>query len=167
MVTIKDPVRALIETAREFRGVRELGSNRGIVPDFANWWTGRDMSPYPQGLEGAPWCSTGLNLWGRLALGWAWPVPAGDPRYSDVDKMVAWAERLGILYEFPERGDLGCIQSGIGWRHIYLVTDVHGDRVLTIEANTNNDGSFNGDGVYERSRPIAGSIFIRWIQLLS
>jgi len=165
-ITIADPVIALIKTAQEFKGVKEQNNNRGIVPGYANWWTGRDMAPYPQGLDGAPWCSTWVNLVGSQAVGVAWPVPVGDPKYSDVDQMAKWAQQEGIWYTVPQAGDLFCVNKGSGWGHIGIVVRVlDGDeQILTIEGNTNLDGSFNGNGVYERTRKVESSGYIRWLE---
>ncbi|WP_262148634.1 hypothetical protein [Chryseobacterium foetidum] len=38
------------------------------------------------------------------------------------------------------------------WIHTAVIVDVIGDTFITIEGNTNNDGSSNGDGVYKRVR---------------
>jgi hypothetical protein len=163
--TIKHPVTALIQTAREFLGVREQPGNRGIVPDFANWWVGRDMRDYPMGLKGAPWCSTWANLMGRLALGWAWPVPVG-PEFSDVDRMVLWAKQNDVWYTTPHEGDLFCVKKGDGYGHIGIVVLVQSpEQIRTLEGNTNNDGSFNGNGVYERTRAVSTCGFIRWVEV--
>ncbi len=158
-------INSLIRTAEQFRGVREKAGNRGIVPDFANWWLGRDMAQFPQGMLGAPWCSTSVNLWGRLAVGEAWPVPLG-PKYSDVDAMVEWAQRNNVWHDEPDVGDLFCVRNRAGgYGHIGVVVKIDDGHFSTIEGNTNDDGSFNGNGVYERIRPTAQCGFIRWVEL--
>ncbi len=43
-------------------------------------------------------------------------------------------------------------KSANDWYHTGLITAVHGDTFETIEGNTNNDGSSNGNGVYKRTR---------------
>lgn len=166
-LVISNPTKAIIRTAKIFNGVREAGgSNRGDVPDFCNWWVIRDMRDYPMGGRGAMWCATWVCTVGRLAIGEAWPIPL-RAEYSDVDKLVEWAKdnRLFNIGE-PTTGDLFVIPSsgGSGWVHVGFITDVlnNGDTIETIEGNTNDDGSANGDGVYIRTRSVSGLGFIRW-----
>ncbi|SDP96298.1 Putative peptidoglycan binding domain-containing protein [Mucilaginibacter sp. OK268] len=50
-------------------------------------------------------------------------------------------------------GDIFLLQkTTFDWIHTGLITAVHGDVFETIEGNTNNDGSSNGNGVYKRVR---------------
>lgn len=50
-------------------------------------------------------------------------------------------------------GDIFLVQkSQNDWTHTGLVTAVNGDVFETVEGNTNNDGSSNGNGVYARTR---------------
>lgn len=43
------------------------------------------------------------------------------------------------------------IDAGGGKGHAGLVTEVNGDRLTTIEGNTNNEGSREGIGVFKRT----------------
>lgn len=50
-------------------------------------------------------------------------------------------------------GDIFLVQKSTNdWTHTGLITAVHEDVFETIEGNTNNDGSSNGNGVYARTR---------------
>ena len=50
-------------------------------------------------------------------------------------------------------GDLFLLKkSANDWYHTGLITGISGDTIETIEGNTNNDGSSNGNGVYKRIR---------------
>lgn len=50
-------------------------------------------------------------------------------------------------------GDIFLLQqTPFDWVHTGLITAVHGDVFETVEGNTNNDGSSNGNGVYKRVR---------------
>ena len=50
-------------------------------------------------------------------------------------------------------GDILLIRkSTYDWTHTAIIIEVYKDSVLTIEGNTNDDGSRNGDGVYMRTR---------------
>lgn len=55
----------------------------------------------------------------------------------------------------PQTGDIFIIDLGNGAGHTGIVVAVNGDEVETIEGNTNDNGSANGDGVYRRTRKIA------------
>ncbi len=55
-------------------------------------------------------------------------------------------------------GDIFLLQkTPFDWIHTGIITAVHGDVFETIEGNTNNDGSSNGNGVYKRVRNFQGS----------
>jgi hypothetical protein len=50
------------------------------------------------------------------------------------------------------------------WRpahHTVFVTGVSGKTILTIEGNTNNDGSNNGYAVFKRTRKITSCDYVR------
>lgn len=164
---IENPIAAIVRTAKMFVGVREAGgSNRGDVPDFCNWWIIRDMRPYPIGGRGAMWCATWAMTVGRLAIGEAWPF-ATSPDYCDVDKVVEWAKNNRVFnVGDPNAGDLFVIPKGDGWGHIGFVSAILSlHEIETVEGNTNDGGSANGDGVYQRIRNVAGLGFIRWLSV--
>ena len=54
-------------------------------------------------------------------------------------------------------GDIAYIGSN-GGQHTFIVVSLSGTSVKTVEGNTNNNGSANGDGVYAKMRPMT-SIF--------
>jgi hypothetical protein len=167
IATIPNAVRAFLRTAELFRGVLEVprNSNRGIVPDFCNWFIIKDWREFPMGGKGAPWCASFIGTVGRLAVGEAWPVPA----ICDVDQLVMWAETHDVFHETPEHGDLIVLfDPGSGqWGHVGIVVKAAADSVRTIEGNTNAGGSREGNGVYERRRMVRmGTRFIRWVNAL-
>jgi hypothetical protein len=50
-------------------------------------------------------------------------------------------------------GDVFLVQKALNdWEHTGIITAIHDDVFETIEGNTNNDGSSNGNGVYKRIR---------------
>ena len=58
-----------------------------------------------------------------------------------------------------KKGDVLLVRkSQNDWIHTAIIVDVVGDAFVTIEGNTNNDGSSNGDGVYKRVRNFRKSI---------
>jgi hypothetical protein len=167
IATIPNPVRAFVRTAQQFRGVLEVprNSNRGIVPDFCNWWIIRDWREFPLGGLAAPWCASFVGVVGQLAIGEAWPVPG----ICDVDQLVMWAETHDVFHETAEDGDLIVLfYPGSGhWGHVGIVVRAGAKSVVTIEGNTNAGGSREGNGVYERRREIRmGTRFIRWVNAL-
>ena len=56
-------------------------------------------------------------------------------------------------------GDIFLLRrAGFHWYHTGLVIAVHEGSLETIEGNTNNDGSGNGNGVYRRVRGVGNGI---------
>ena len=177
IAAIPDPILAVLEAARRFVKVRETqGPNRGLEVDFFNRWTfGPDaMQPFPQGGQGAPWCASFVNTIGRLGIGAAWPFPPEDPAMSNTDKLVEFAKARTCFYPEgnPRRGDIFVLRhwrKADDWIHTGFVSDSVGadEHFETIEGNTNDDGSRDGNGVYIRRRQVSQyTHFIRWTELL-
>ncbi|KQT17905.1 peptidoglycan-binding protein [Chryseobacterium sp. Leaf404] len=62
-------------------------------------------------------------------------------------------EKLRINSGLAKKGDVLLVRkSQSDWIHTAIIVDIIGDTFITIEGNTNNDGSSNGDGVYKRVR---------------
>jgi Domain of unknown function (DUF1906) len=56
------------------------------------------------------------------------------------------------------------LDLGSGKGHAGLVIEVHGDRIITIEGNTNPGGSSDGFGVFRRdSRPITTGVLLGYL----
>lgn len=92
------------------------------------------------------------------------------PKTAGVLDCLAKAKRLGYLItNVPQVGDQFIMDFGKGQGHTGLVTEVRGTKVLTNEGNTSADPSYagedrEGNGVFERLRPISGmKCFIRYI----
>lgn len=145
-----------IDTARKYLGKQETaGANRGPLID--QWCA--DLS-VPKGVY---WCGvfvghTLIEAYGlndkatlRKALGFASPfyVDAANDWYQQSKTL----QRVGIDGVTP--GDLFVLLAADGRaEHIgFVITPPDEMRKFhTIEGNTNNGGSRNGDGVYERDR---------------
>jgi peptidoglycan hydrolase-like protein with peptidoglycan-binding domain len=62
-------------------------------------------------------------------------------------------------------GDIFLLRStGFHWYHTGVVIAVHEGVLETIEGNTNNDGSSNGNGVYRRVRGVGNGIDVVMIE---
>lgn len=161
MLTFLDPRVVLINVARSTLWVREMnGANRGEMVDEIVRGTGLD----PKGRY--PWCAAWIAYIGRAALGRrGWPLKA----YAGVVSLHDEAQRLGMLSPTPTRGAIfltyGKAADG-KWRYNHcgvLVDDLGDGRWRTIEGNTNEAGSPEGIGVFERTRTFgAKDRFIHW-----
>jgi len=111
---------------------------------------------------GFAWCASFI-YWTLINSGF----PAEDlpPARSAaaVVEWVRWATRKGLLTIEPQRGDLMYWVNAngrtghIGW--IVRVEETRfGVRLHTIEGNTDDEGSREGDGVYRRTRMLGGRI---------
>lgn len=130
--------------------------------------TGRNDGPQVEaylksvGLgKGYSWCAafvkTGLihcnvpntiNGWAPTALSW----------------LIIYQN--GHFAEAPEPGDVFGIYSYSKRRiiHVGFFHRLQGKSIKTVEGNTNNAGSSNGDGVYERLRPLYSiNKITRWL----
>lgn len=94
-----------------------------------------------------PWCATFVSWCARQAN-----IPTMILRNSSAAGHSSAYFNIpyysGSSYT-PQPGDLFFTSS---WSHVGIVESVNGDSFTTIEGNTNNSGSSNGDGVYNRTR---------------
>lgn len=170
----------LVATMRQYIGHRETSPNRSVRIDKWNNLSGV--------ANGSFWCVSftyGTAEETESRTGIENPLP----RTASVSRMLAYAKSYGVnLQVIPTRhysqlelvtGDIGCMKSGrrlgdadIGslWNgHQYTVQYQRSDgEVRTIEGNTNNGGSRNGDRVAERWRDPDGAVaFIRILPQLA
>ena len=143
-----DVVNEVIRIAFTQKGVKEIrNTNRGKTVRLY-----QDATDH--GGTGWPWCAAFVSWCLRQAakkLG----LETFDFIYSaSCDLMLFWARTLGIANRKPRRGDVFlCMASKNDATHTGLVAEVlGGTKFKTVEGNTNNDGSANGDGVYVRER---------------
>jgi hypothetical protein len=116
------------------------------------------------GLAGsrAPWCAAWVVYVGDEAFGKEknpYPRSAWSP---DFVKAPDWnrgrgtkpgpADTFGIYFPSLKRV-----------AHTGLVEKLEGKMVVTIEGNTNDDGSREGDGVYRKRRPLDTMLAKRWL----
>lgn len=144
-------------------GVREArAANTG--PEVNRYLASVGLGP------GYAWCAA-FVYW---AISGAAKAAGIDPpflRSAYCPDIHSWARHRDILHSTPQVGDAFLYlvpEGGRVWaHHIGLVTAVGGGRFRTIEGNTNRANSSEGDGVYQRDRPISAAYaFVRWSNLL-
>jgi hypothetical protein len=152
-----------VQIADSFEGIKEVGSNQGFNnKNFermmldVGWW------------KGAAWCAFSLKLIYKLA-GIQTTVTGWSPTAYN-KKHVIFTD--GVLREPIRPGDSGTLSyakyknskryKAIG--HAFIVKKSIGNSaVVTGEGNTDGNGSREGDGFYEKIRPLNANIHItRW-----
>jgi len=153
-----------VQIADSFEGIKEIGDNRGF--DNKNfermmldvgWW------------RGAAWCAFSLKLIYQLA-GIKTTVTGWSPTAYN-KKHVIFTD--GRLLEPIRPGDSGTLSyakyrnnpkrfKAIG--HAFIVKKTIGNSaVVTGEGNTDGNGDREGNGFYEKIRPLNANIHItRW-----
>jgi hypothetical protein len=150
---------AVLEVARAQLGVRETKGqpNRGPQVDQYISRVGLDPS------KGAfSWCQSFVYwCFDEAARGLGVP----NPCFRTAGVLAHWknsspATHLSAedAFDDPSRirpGAIFIVDHGAGKGHTGIVTRVEGGEIRTIEGNTNERGSREGDGVYEKTRPIS------------
>lgn len=126
-------------------GIREFPGNRGPWVSF-----------FMGGEDGQPWCAAFATELTRKA-------GAGIPAMWGCNAIAAWGAHEYRLGDSPAAGGLFLLPhaDGDGYAHTGIVAEVCGAAVRTIEGNSNDDGSANGDKVVQRFRPSAGMMYVR------
>jgi hypothetical protein len=142
----------MIATAASQLGYHEGRDSSGWNNDtfFGSWY----------GLNGQAWCAI-YQSWCAAHSGCAGIIPRG----AYTPSMGQWFHDHNQWGGTPRVGALGFLGSaslqGSRWRgihHVFLVEKVLSDGTfLTLEGNTNNDGSSQGDGVYRLKRSGVGT----------
>ena len=143
-------------------GVRETTQNRGVQVEIYLKSVGLDYShgyTYP----GFSWCAAFVK-WCMIKANIVTPgmnamaASCYNPDnvvYSDSVFHKAFAPGDIFTIYFESLGRVG---------HCGIISNINGNILSTIEGNTNNDGSRNGNGVYARSRNISEIHSIsRWV----
>lgn len=166
----KNPLALIAAVAARYLGVFETSKNRG--PHIAEFW---EKTNYKEGDgDRQPWCCAFVSFCVQVADAESaelkFTVP---PTTASCAELVRWAHETkaknGLIIfgprdkEFkPAVGDLVCYRPNLS--HVGIVTeDYDGSGFIeTIEGNTNQEGSREGDGVYRKQRHLdfAGT-FIR------
>jgi hypothetical protein len=146
-----------LEIAKTQLYVRELtGKNDG---------TEVEMYLHEVGLsKGSPWCQA-FVFWCFMKA--AQRLERLNPVFCTggvLDCLNHERKEGTLIVHDPMPGDQGIMDFGHGHGHTFIVEERHFNRVFSIEGNTNNDGSRDGDGVYERNRTVAAcKAYIRYV----
>jgi hypothetical protein len=133
-----------IEAARSQIGVHELsGKNDGKqVETYLH---------YANSSKGAPWCAAFVS-WCHGQCG-IFLRNAYSPALFPNSKTV-YTRGLGT-YNFNSGDVFGLFFPNMNRiAHVGMIESVFGNTVITIEGNTNQAGSREGDGVYRKRRPL-------------
>jgi hypothetical protein len=80
-----------------------------------------------------------------------------------------WGKANKVYSYEPERGDIFLLTDSHPtdpWFHTgFVLEKTSSASIKTIEGNTNDGGSSNGDGIYIRTRLLSNIVFIKWWQL--
>jgi hypothetical protein len=97
--------------------------------------------------EGQPWCAV-FACWGFQTGG----LPAGSyPVTASCAEGVSWWKSKNRWSDYPAVGAQVFYGPG-GGSHTGIVVAYDNDFVYTVEGNTNDNGSSEGDGVYVKKR---------------
>lgn len=138
-----------LDIAEKYIGTKEdpIGSNRGALIDR---WNASVNAPI-----GSFWCASFVSA---VALEWEfksgldWPLCLS----ADCDVWLASAKKHGVLHRTPQAGDLVLLVKTLtsGRQdafHIGIIAGTNENDVwMSIEGNSNNDGSRNGYEVVHR-----------------
>ena len=163
----------LVAAANAFLGVSEQGGdNRG--PMVERFLRGVNLPP------GQPWCAAFVHHvghWSHYDHGSrrsSWPLPAT----GSCETLARAARAAGLLRSEPNVGDVFLLYSRVRRRffHTGIIVDLFGEEraherdfhvCVTIEGNTNDDGSANGYTTLRKHRTFRaadGHAFIRWAE---
>ena len=160
-MTTAQIVEATLQTARGEVGVREIGSsNRGREVDE---YQRADLLP---GL-GYAWCSS-FQAWDMLTTLGRDLCDIVWLRSASCDQVLSWGRRLNIVSSVPVVGAKGLVMASKNdATHIFKVEKLLQGAVQSIEGNTNDGGSSEGNGVYRRRRVLSGRyLYLHWMRLL-
>jgi hypothetical protein len=164
IITYKDKAELAVAISDSFVGIKEVGKNQA----FDNKHFERMMFTVGW-YRGAPWCAFVLQLIYTLVdikntiTGWS------PTAYNK--KHIIYTD--GKLREPIKPGDAGTLSynkfkkdksryKGIG--HAFIIKSTYGkSAVVTNEGNTDSDASREGNGFYQKIRPLQSNLHItRW-----
>ena len=149
------------QTCIEARYLKEVG-----VKELTGNNDGKKVEEYLKstGLgKGYSWCAAFVK-WVLNQCGVVTSITAWSPTAHNPNNIVYFHTELK---KQPKPGDVFCLYSVSKKRiaHTGFFHRLNGNIITTVEGNTNDGGSFNGDGVYMRKRPLKTIYSItRWTE---
>ncbi|MCB1217922.1 peptidoglycan-binding protein [bacterium] len=151
-----------VALAAEARSIREHGANRGATVEMIQRHAGT--------ASAVPWCVA--FAWAVVDLAYfleqELPPQLGQAQKLSSSALVNWAREHARLHEEPAEarpGDLIVLRGGnTGFFHTALTVALPREGfVATVEGNTNEGGSAEGDGIYARRRRVGREhcVFVR------
>lgn len=138
----------VLEVARSQIGVRE-GRSGGTWNNDTRY---ADEVPGLEWADGQPWCAV-FVAWVAMRAG----CPELYPRTASCDVAGAWFKEQRRWSEYPAIGAQVFYGYPHDLNHTGIVVAYDEVTISTVEGNTNDDGSREGDGVYRRVRDRRGT----------
>ncbi|WP_020118801.1 peptidoglycan-binding protein [Streptomyces canus] len=110
-----------------------------------------EQTPGLEWSDGQPWCAV-FEAWGAHHNG----IDALWPMTASCALAVSWWKKQNRFTEYPVLGGPFYMGPG-GADHTGVVWKYDADTIWTIEGNSNDNGSYQGDGVYLHQRPRRGT----------
>lgn len=126
---------------------RDKNGNWNNINKFGAWYAAQVKNP---AFNGVPWCDEFVSYCASV-------TGSGDiiPLSAYVPSRLNYYRARKLTGNFPPRaGDIGFVLSKGAAVHVFIVVawDAARSQVVTVEGNTNNTGSPQGDGVYSLRR---------------
>lgn len=135
----------IIEHAERYLHVREITHNRGVEIDSMNVLCNVPL--------GSPWCAS-FASWIYYHADYDAPISAWSPSYA-MKKDIIYKKNLKNNKKIQAGDAVTFYYSNLKRvGHVGIIVKQEGDYLYTIEGNTNENGSREGDGVYRKKRDI-------------
>lgn len=126
---------------------RDKNGNWNNINKFGAWYAAQVKNP---AFNGVAWCDIFVSYCASV-------TGSGDvvPLSAYVPSRLNYYRARNLTGNFPPRaGDIGFVLSNGRAVHVFIVAgwDAKNSQVITVEGNTNNTGSPQGDGVYSLRR---------------
>jgi len=136
---VQTPIMTLAERALRV-AVYQLGNCE--VPKGSNWGPAVEKYLKSVGINSpSPWCM-GFVYWCVNEA--CKEMDLNNPLKKTGGVMLQWVGSKHLRVDKPMRGDIFIMDFGGGKGHTGFVTNVVGDRINTVEGNSNDEGSREG-----------------------
>lgn len=145
MTSTREQFVNLLKSQAGYHEGRDANGNWNNIQKYS------EQTPDLTWSDGQPWCAV-FEAWGahQVKMDALWPMTASCAL------AVAWWKKQRRFTEYPVLGGPFYMGPG-GGDHTGVVWKYDADTIWTVEGNTNDNGSYQGDGVYLRQRPRRGA----------